>query len=543
MELMGRVWSVDAVSKNNSTSQYGNIVSLDESPLVEGLIYVGTDDGLVQVTEDGGKNWRKISDFPDIPELSYVSCLTASLHDPNTVYATFDNHKMADFRPYILKSDDRGKSWESIADGIPKNHTVYSIKQDHVNPDLLFAGTEFGVFFTNNGGGKWIQLKGGIPTIAVRDIDIQRRENDLALATFGRGFYILDDYSPLRSVSMEILNKEAHMFPVKDALMFHYFRASYGKGESFFKAENPEFGAAFTYYLKEAPKTKKQIRQEMEKELKKDNKPIPFPSWDELRAEDSEPAPYLLFTITDADSNIVRRLKKKPSKGINRITWDLSYSPYEAITSAPDEEDYKTGSSSTLALPGKYYVSMSLSVDGVTTQLTGPTEFNAVPLNNTTLPAEDRNALVKFQRDLAEINRVVYGTIQSNDNLLENLKLAKTAYYQTPDAKQSLLEKIIETEKAARNIKVLLEGDKTMSDRATDQPPSISDRVQQAISGLWGTTSSPTETQRENYDIAQKELKPLLENLRNLIENEYKSIADELDKAKAPWTPGRIPKL
>ncbi len=543
MELMGKIWSVDAVSKNKSTSQYGNIVSLDESPLVEGLIYIGTDDGLVQVTEDGGRNWRKISSLPGIPELSYVSCLTASLHDPNTVYATFDNHKMADFRPYILKSDDRGNSWESMTNGIPENHTVYSIKQDHVNPDLLFAGTEFGVFFTNNGGEKWIQLKGGIPTIAVRDIDIQRRENDLALGTFGRGFYILDDYSPLRTANMELLNKDAHIFPIKDALMFHHFRASYGRGESFFKAKNPDFGAAFTYYLKEAPKTRKQIRQEMEKELKEQNKPIPFPTWDELRAEDNEPAPYLLFTITDADGNVVRRLKEKPAKGVNRITWDLSYSPYEAITKAPEKEDYKTGSSTTLAIPGKYFVSLSMSVDGVTTRLVEPVEFNAVPLNNTTLPAEDRNALVKFQRDLAEINRVVYGTIESNDNLLQNLKLAKAAYYQTPDAKPSLLGKIIETEKEANNIKVTLEGDKTLSERATGQPPSISDRVQIAIYGLWQTTSSPTETQKENYDIAKRQLLPLLDKLTNLIQIEYKSIADELEKAKAPWTPGRVPKL
>jgi hypothetical protein len=438
---------------------------------------------------------------------------------------------------------DRGKSWESINEGMPENHTVYSIKQDHVNPDLLFAGTEFGVFFTNNGGEKWIQLKGGIPTIAVRDIDIQRRENDLALGTFGRGFYILDDYSPLRTADKDLLIEDAYIFPIKDALMFHHFRALYGQGESLYKADNPEFGATFTYYLKEEPKTRKQIRQEKEEKLKEENKPIPFPSWDELRAEDNEPAPYLLFTVTDADGNVVRRLKKKPSKGINRLTWDLSYSPYQPITSVPDEEDYKTGSGTTLAIPGKYYVSMSLSVDGVTKELAGPTEFNAVPLNNTTLPAEDRNALVKFQRDLAEINRVVYGTIQSNDNLLENLKLAKAAYYQTPGANPALLEKIIETEKSAKKIKIILEGDKTLSDRATDQPPSLSDRVQMAISGLWGTTSSPTETQRENYEIAQRQLKPLLGDLRNLIETDYRSIADELDKAKAPWTPGRIPKL
>lgn len=543
MKLMGKIWSVDAVSKNKSTSQYGNIVSLTESPLVEGLIYAGTDDGLIHVTEDGGMYWEKIDDMPGIPELGYVSCLTASLHDPNTVYAAFDNHKMADFRPYVLKSSNRGQSWTSITEGIPENHTVYSIQEDHVNSELLFAGTEFGVFFTNNGGEKWIQLNGGMPTIAVRDIEIQRRESDLVLGTFGRSFYILDDYSALRTSTEKLLEVPAHIFPIKDALMFHPARSLYGQGESLYKADNPEFGATFTYYLKEAPKTRKTIRQDKEEELKKEGKPIPFPSWDELRAEDNEAAHYLLFTITDETGNVVRRLKQKPSKGINRITWNLSYSPYQAITSASETEDYKTGSSSTLALPGKYHVSMSISIDGVTSQLVDPTEFEAVPLNNTTLPAEDRKALVKFQRELAEINRVMYATMLSNDDLIKNLNLAKAAYYQTPKAKSELLEKIIETEKAAEEIKVILEGDNTLSSRATGEPPSLASRVQLAISGLWGTTSSPTETQKENYDIANRQLRPLLENLTNLIQVDYRSIVEELDNARAPWTPGRIPKL
>ncbi len=159
--------------------------------MVEGLIYVGTDDGLIQVTEDGGKNWRRIEKFPGVPETTYVSCLYASLFDANTVYATFDNHKRADFKPYILVSNDRGKSWKSITGDLKEPFVVYSIIQDHIKPDLLFIGTEYGVFFTINGGKNWIQLKGNLPTTAVRDLDIQRRENDLALATFGRGFIYL----------------------------------------------------------------------------------------------------------------------------------------------------------------------------------------------------------------------------------------------------------------------------------------------------------------------------------------------------------------
>ncbi|MDH3268845.1 MAG: glycosyl hydrolase, partial [Ignavibacteria bacterium] len=200
LPIMDKVWSVDAVAKNASTSIYGNVVSLSESPVVEGLIYAGTDDGLVQVTEDGGTSWKKIESFPGIPEMTYVSCLYASRFDANTVYATFDNHKRADFKPYVLVSRDKGNSWESISGDLKEPHVVYAITQDNVKPDLLFIGTEYGVFFTHSGGNKWIELKGGLPTTAVRDLDIQVRENDLALATFGRGFYVLDNYSPLRNI-------------------------------------------------------------------------------------------------------------------------------------------------------------------------------------------------------------------------------------------------------------------------------------------------------------------------------------------------------
>ncbi|MDX1390491.1 MAG: glycosyl hydrolase, partial [Acidobacteriota bacterium] len=183
LETMGKIQRVDAVAKHRSTSPYGNIVSLSESPLVEGLIYAGTDDGLIQVTGNGGTDWRKIDSFPGIAELAYVSDVEASVHDSDTVFAAFDDHKSGDFKPYLLKSTDRGRTWSSIAGDLPERGTVHTVAQDHVRPELLFAGTEFGVFFTVDGGGKWVQLSGGLPVIAVRDLDIQRRENDLVAGT------------------------------------------------------------------------------------------------------------------------------------------------------------------------------------------------------------------------------------------------------------------------------------------------------------------------------------------------------------------------
>ncbi len=223
LKVMGRVWGVDSVAKNNSTSFYGSILTISESPMVEGLLYVGTDDGLVQVSEDSGQNWRKVENFPslDIPEYAFVSDIEASLHDPNTVYVVLYNYQRGDFKPYVVKSTDRGRTWSSITGDLPARGSTYTIVQDHVKPDLLFVGTEFGLFCTLDGGTKWIPLQNGLPTIAVRDLEIQRRENDLAVGTFGRGFYILDDYSPLRELSSELLAKDAHLFPIKKTPLYH----------------------------------------------------------------------------------------------------------------------------------------------------------------------------------------------------------------------------------------------------------------------------------------------------------------------------------
>ena len=152
LEIMGRVWGIDAIAKNQSTSQYGTIVAMDESPLNEDLLFVGTDDGLVQITENMGASWTKISRIPGVPEQTYVNMLLASPHDENMVFACFNNHKKGDFLPYVYKSNDKGRTWTSITSNLPTRGSTYAIAQDHIDPNLLFVGTEFGLFVSNNGG-------------------------------------------------------------------------------------------------------------------------------------------------------------------------------------------------------------------------------------------------------------------------------------------------------------------------------------------------------------------------------------------------------
>src|SRR5688500_5460059 len=262
--------------------------------------------------------------------MAYVSRIVTSNHNASTAFVAFENHQNNDFKPYLLKTTDAGRTWTSLSSNLPKNHPVWSIAEDHVNPNLLFTGTEFGLYFSIDGGQKWIQLKGGLPTIQVRDLNIQKRENDLVLGTFGRGIYILDNYTPLRLLKPDMLRQEAAVFPVKDALMFIQSQPLGGRGksfqgEAFYTAENPSFGATVTWYLKEAIKTRKEKRHEAEREADRRGGPVGWPTREQLRAEEEEEPPAVVVTITDSADRVVRRLTGPVTAGMQRLNWDLRY--------------------------------------------------------------------------------------------------------------------------------------------------------------------------------------------------------------------------
>ncbi len=543
-KVMGKYWSADAVVKDVSTSQFGTIVSLDESPVKEDLIYIGTDDGLIQVTEDAGKNWRKMAEFPGVPQYTYVSDICPDRYNENIVYASFDNRKRDDFKPYLLKSTDKGRTWTAINKGLPENGTVHTIEQDHVNADLLFAGTEFGVYFSYNGGVSWIQLKSGIPDVAVRDITIQRRENDMVLATFGRGFYILDDYSPLREINAKSVEEDAKLFPVKDALMYIQTSNKYGQGSTVYVAKNPEFGATFTYYLKEAPKTQKQIRHKKEKELFKESKPIPQPSLKVLANENKEAKPYLLFTITDANGNVIRKLTSSPKKGINRINWDLRYESTRVTRlKGKKYNPLKKSSSGMLAMPGKYSVSMAMVVNGEISELAGPVEFTAKALNNTTLPASNRQELVDFQNRVAETARIVMGTEKYAEELSVKVAYMKQAILSTPSLSYDIMKKAQVLEKKLDDILYAFEGDEAKAswEEVPPQKMPISNRLYSIIRVHWGSTSAVTQTQKDSYDILKEKFTPIYNEVKKISEKDIIELENALEKAKASWTPGRLP--
>ncbi len=545
-KVMDHYWSIDAVVKDVSTSLYGMAVALAESPLQEDLLYVGTDDGVISITEDAGESWRQVKSFPGIPANTYVNDIMPSKHDADVVYACFNNIKRDDFKPYLLKSNDKGKSWTSISNNLPGDETVLSLEQDPVDPDLLFAGTEFGVSFSMDGGQEWVELSAGIPDISIKDMVLQERENDLVVATFGRGFYILDDYTPLREFSKEIREKPGHIFPVKTADMYIQTRGRYGQGSTYYTAENPPFGATFNYYLKESPKTLKQMRHEKEKELFREKKPIPQPSGERLRAEENEIPPYLLFTIHDEEGNEVRKLTTRAAKGIQRITWDLKYqNPFPLELPKDEFNPTREGASngSMLALPGKYMVGLELIVRDSVTLLSEPVPFEARVLDITTMPAKNQEAANAFMEQVANMARNVQNTVRFAREIQERSQYVMQAILETPGLDRPLMEQARQVERQVEDILYRIYGPEPEASWEEIPPREmpLMRRMNAVIRARWSSTSDITQTMRDNYNIIEEEFPPLLDELKSL-NNELNIIENKLEEAGAPWTPGRIPK-
>ncbi len=541
--VMGKYWSADAVAKNVSTSLYGIVISLDESPVKEDLLYAGTDDGLIRVTEDAGKHWSKVDGFPGVPANTYVSDVFASRFDENVVFASFDNMLRDDFHPYLLKSSDKGKIWSSIAGNLPAKGTVHTIQQDFVNPDLLFVGTEFGCFFSNDGGKVWVQLKSGMPPIPVKDIAIQKRENDIIVATFGRGIYILDDYSPLRTANKKLLEQEGSIFPVKDALMYIQVDRRYGEGSTYYEAKNPDFGAVITYSLKAIPETLKAKRQKKEKVLFKAGDMIPQPSESELKAEKNEIAPYLTFTISDATGNAVRTLNIAPVAGIGRAVWDLRYQSTDPVKPVEKLDPLSGTHGGVLALPGKYTVTMAMTAAGETKQLAGPAEFNAVALGNTTLPAADRQAMVAFNKKASAISGVMHGTEQYANGLNTRLHSIVQLLSGTANTSPDLKLKAADLSKQIDDILFAFNG-KTPAASEEENPPApvpLFLRLDKIAGASWGSTAAPTQTQQECYRILSDEFPPLYAKIKTIGEVDLPALESALNAIGAPATPGRLP--
>lgn len=525
MEVMGRIWGPEAVWKNVFTSPLSTIVALAESRLSEGLLVVGTDDGLIQISEDGGGNWRKIDRFPGVPNGTYVSDAFFSPHDRNTLFAVFNNHKAGDFKPYALKSKDLGRSWTNIAQSLPDRHITWTIVEDHEQAGLLFLGTEFGLFFSIDEGKQWIQLKGGLPAVAIRDLEIQEREQDLVAASFGRGIFIFDDYSVLRQLSAGQLSAQAHLFSVKDVRSFTPANpigsAKGSLGDALFTAPNPPNGAVFTYHLKEGLKTAKQERRAAESKSLKETGTMEFPSWETLRAEDIAEAPFVLLTIRNSTGEIVRTLQGPGSAGFHRVAWDLRY---------PLSANSRRGGP--MVIEGEYTVGLSIYQDGDFETIGKPQRFQVKPLGMATMAAKDPAAVQAYFEEAGELQSVLQASSRYMEAQIENIETIKRQVLSTTEA-ANYLKVLRSLEVQLQDLVLEFDGDQTRSSRAEFVQAGLLGRLRRALRSQYNS-SGPTETHRENYQIVKDAFSDVHQKLKSIDKN-LGDLQGNLKKAGIRW--------
>jgi len=540
--VMGRTWSVEAGWDIYAMSEYHTIANFAESPVNEDILWVGTDDGQIQVTTDGGQNWKKIDlkNVSGVPATAYVNDIRADLFDANTVYVALDNHKFGDFKPYLIKSTNLGGKWTSLASNLPEKHLVWRIVQDHINKNLLFLGTEFGVFFTVDGGKEWVELEGGIPTIATRDVVIQRRENDLVAGTFGRGIYILDDYSPLRELTAAKMEEnDALLFaPSRPVKWFRLDRNhSRSDGIDRYVAKNPEHGATLTYFLKESLLTTKEQRQKAEKKLVKDKKYPKYPAWEDIEKENQEPAPAVYLEISDSDGEIVNRVAGEAKKGLHRVTWDMTHAKSAAIIAKDKkQEDDEEEERGLMAAPGTYAAALYQRVGSKVTKLTDTVEFELKPIYTPALEAADSGAVLTFSEKLIDAEKRSTATVAIVEEAVKTLEYLRSAIDLTPGDVSGLEAQYASIQGEINAIKFELNGLKSR-ERKGIKPANISSRLWYASTATW-SSYGPTEQHHEQYDIAIKGLNAVGERLKTLQKNALPKLQQDVINAGGPWTSG-----
>ena len=530
LPIMGRQQGWDNAWDVGAMSNYNTITSLAESPVQEGLLYAGTDDGFIQITENGGESWRKIPVTNlGLPARSFVNDIKADLFDANTVYVALDNHKEGDYNPYLFKSTDKGLTWKSISSNIPDRTLIWRIIQDPVKENLLFTAAENGIYVSLNGGVSWQKLP-GTPTISFRDLTIQKRENDLVAASFGRGFYVLDDYSALREFTSDNLSKEGKLFQPRPAKWFVQ-RSNVGNtGADYYFAKNPEYGAVFTYHLASEYTTKKAKRQKQEKELNKAQKNIPFPGWDSLDAEKQEMPAQVILTIQDENGNIIKKIKQKASKGSHRIAWDLEH--FNPFAISLNGRSRRGGGA--MATPGDYLASLHLENNGEVTKLDGPISFEVKPIRKGVLKGASYAEYNTFRTELTsligKINEIQDKFSQSK-KMLKALTKALERSSIAPGEIEPKLEKL-EGEIAATE--KLLNGSSSRNEIGERNPAGVQQYLYNSFNGM-DNSYGPTGVHKKSLASAKNMLVKVQKKIDEISGLMIPEIEKALKDAKAPY--------
>ncbi len=537
LPIMGAQQSWDNAWDVLAMSNYNTITSLAESPIQEGLLYAGTDDGIIQVSEDGGANWTKVElgAMKGMPARPFVNDVRADLFDANVVYAALDNHKSGDFRPFLLKSTDKGRSWRLINGNLPKSLLTWRLVQDHVKKNLLFAATENGVYYTSNGGAQWNPLNSGLPTIPIRDITIQRRENDLVAASFGRGFYILDDMSPLREYE-SVKGKEAHLFEVKPAYWYVPKAARYAQGSNQYAAKNPPFGAIFTYYLKDSIPSLASQRKMSEK----GKSSIPFPGWDALEAEKLQETPAFLLTVKNSSGEVVKVVEGTNKKGFNRVNWALDLSDRSGVDlEAPEQEEDEWDNDYIMATPGAYSVQLWKMVDGKLSALGAEQSFEVVPLAKGALEGATPEEIIAFRKKFELFQQDLKATETVLSRSLQQINAMQRALLKATKPTSQLAQELFEAKATLQALDADLNGNKAKAEIGERQKPSASDGLDTGETALTSSTYGPTENHKAALATAQQYLASVKSKLAAYQSSTLPSLESKLKAAGAPWIEGQ----
>ena len=533
LPIMGRQQSWDNAWDVGAMSNYNTITSLSESPIQEGLLYAGTDDGFIQVSENGGDSWRAIPVTNlGLPARSFVNDIKADLYDVNTVYVALDNHKEGDFNPYLYKSTDKGLTWKSISNNIPKRTLVWRMVQDNVKKNLLFAATEYGVYTSLNGGDSWQKLP-GTPTISFRDVTIQKRENDLVAASFGRGFFVLDDYSALREFTESNLNQKGKLFSPRPAKWFVPRSNTGNTGADYYFAKNPEFGAVFTYHLADDYKTQKQIRVSKEKKIKNSN--IPFPGWDALDAEGRESIAKVILTIHDGAGNIINKVSQKASKGSHRIAWDLThFNPFAISSDGSSRRRY--GGGGAMVIPGNYSASLHLEKEGSVTPLDGPISFEVKPIREGVLKGASYEDYDSFRVALTELMKEMNAVQDVFSESIKKHKALKVALSRSNIAPGPIEGQLASLDNEINAINKL-SGSPSRSEIGERNPATMQSYLYNAMNGM-ENSYGPTGINKKSFEIAKKMLTTIKAKVEAL-DSSITPIEKALKAAGAPYINGQ----
>jgi hypothetical protein len=547
---MGSKQSWDNAWDVGAMSNYNTISALSESPVKAGVIYAGTDDGFINITDNDGSSWKtiEVKKLPGVPATAYVNDIKADNFDVNKVYAVLDNHKYGDYQPYIYTSNDKGKTWRSITSNLPDRTLTWRIVQDHVEKNLFFAATEYGIYFSVNSGKSWSKLNGGVPTISFRDLAIHKRENDLVGASFGRGFYVFDDISVFRELSNSQMNNKATLFSVRKA-WWYIARPFLGfndpwnglkgsQGDSYFVAPNPPFGAVFTYHLSESLVSKKDMRTEKEKSSIKKGKAVGFPGWKIVESERREREPQVIIEVKDKNGDVVRRLEGPISKGFHRVAWDLRYpSPNSILEGAAS-----VNVSGFLAPPGEYTVTLYTKVDGKLEKLSDSKDFDVVPLRDGALPTQSHDKIADFWRQYEKTAKRGSAIQFKVAEILKKVDRMYQAIGQSTGVVGDLDKRLSSVRNSILEMDEALNGNRSKMQPGEKTNPTATSRLAVVHRIIEYSTYGPTKTALENLSLAKIGLDKIQTQL-NQNSKDLNSLLRRMEKAGSPWIEGApIPK-